>query len=69
MYIENKDKNLMSYLFDIRRYNNTSTDYADTILGTEDGITIWKQKNSSQCDKRSNNNVRRKSINRTPCKG
>jgi N-formylglutamate amidohydrolase len=42
MYIENKDENLMSYLFDIHGYNRTSTDQADIILGTNNGDTIWK---------------------------
>ena len=42
MHVENKDKNLMSYLFDIHGYNRTSTDQADIILGTENGGTIWK---------------------------
>lgn len=42
MYIKNKDKNLMSYLFDMHGYNRTLTDQADIILGTENGNTIWK---------------------------
>ena len=47
MYIENKDENLMCYLFDIHGYDRGSTDPPDQpdediVIGTNNGDTIWK---------------------------
>ena len=42
MYFQNKDENLMSYLFDIHGYNRTEPGQDDIILGTENGKSVWK---------------------------